>query len=179
MEIDARGETFQEFEDFGNQLIQNQHYENENIRIKLEEMQKARDSLEWAWKQRQEKLDQCLELQLFNRDCETAEQWMKSRENALNDDHGGKNGTEWVAAIKCTRRKKYLIYAINHYDSANVQVRIAFVLERWQKLRQSLLEYRSKLGEKSKYFINLLGILNIQIIFYLFKIWLEMINVEI
>jgi hypothetical protein len=68
------------------------------------------------------------------------------------------------------KKKKYLIYAINHYDSANVQVRIAFVLERWQKLRQSLLEYRSKLGEKSKYFINLLGILNIQIIFYLFKI---------
>ena len=45
------------------------------------------------------------------------------------------------------KKKKYLIYAINHYDSANVQVRIAFVLERWQKLRQALLEYRSKLGE--------------------------------
>ena len=50
---------------------------------------------------RQEKLDQCLELQLFNRDCETAEQWMKSRENALTDDNGGKNGSESVdAAIK-------------------------------------------------------------------------------
>ena len=45
MEIDARGETFQEFEDFGNQLIQNQHYESDNIRMKLEEMQKARDQL--------------------------------------------------------------------------------------------------------------------------------------
>ena len=165
MEIDARGETFQEFEDFGNQLIQNQHYENENIRIKLEEMQKARDSLEWAWKQRQEKLDQCLELQLFNRDCETAEHWMKSRENALNDDHGGKNGTEGVdAAIK--RHEDFdrainaqeekisnlqtfanTLIANNHYDSANVQGRIAVVLERWQKLRQALLEYRSKLGE--------------------------------
>ena len=81
---------------------------------------------------------------------------MKSSENTLNDDHGGKNGTEWVAAIKCTRRKKYLIYAINHYDLANVQVRIAVVLERWKKLRQSLLDqYRSKLGEKSKYFIKI------------------------
>ena len=35
----------------------------------------------------------------------------------------------------------------NHYDSANVTARIAVVLERWQKLRQALLEYRSKLGE--------------------------------
>jgi hypothetical protein len=45
MEIDARGETFQEFEDFGNQLIQNQHYESESIREKLEEMQRVRDGL--------------------------------------------------------------------------------------------------------------------------------------
>jgi len=164
MEIDARGETFQEFEDFGNQLIQNQHYESDNIRAKLEEMQKARDQLEWAWKLRQEKLDQCLELQLFNRDCETAEQWMKSRENALKDDNG-KSGSESVdAAIK---RHEDFDRAINaqeekisnlqtfantlisnkHYDSANVEARIAVVLERWQKLRQALLEYKSKLGE--------------------------------
>lgn len=70
MEIDARGETLQEFEDFGNQLIQNQHYES----AKLFEMQDARNSLESSWKSRQEKLDQFLELQIFNRDCETAEQ---------------------------------------------------------------------------------------------------------
>lgn len=113
---------------------------------------------------RQEKLDQCLELQLFNRDCETAEQWMKSRENALKDDNG-KSGSESVdAAIK---RHEDFDRAINaqeekisnlqtfantlisnkHYDSANVEARIAVVLERWQKLRQALLEYKSKLGE--------------------------------
>lgn len=164
MEIDARGETFQEFEDFGNQLIQNQHYESDSIRSKLFEMQDARNSLESSWKSRQEKLDQCLELQLFNRDCETAEQWMKSRENALKDDNG-QNGSESVdAAIK--RHEDFdrainaqeekisnlqtfanTLITNNHYDSANVTARIAVVLERWQKLRQALLEYRSKLGE--------------------------------
>lgn len=164
MEIDARGETFQEFEDFGNQLIQNQHYESDSIRSKLFEMQDARNSLESSWKSRQEKLDQCLELQLFNRDCETAEQWMKSRENALKDDNG-QNGSESVdAAIK--RHEDFdrainaqeekisnlqtfanTLITNNHYDSANVTSRIAVVLERWQKLRQALLEYRSKLGE--------------------------------
>ncbi|CAF0847409.1 unnamed protein product [Brachionus calyciflorus] len=168
MEIDARGDTFQEFEDFGNELIRNGHYESENIKSKLEEMQQSRDQLEKAWKARQDKLDQCLELQLFNRDCETAEQWMKSRENALNDDNSqssNRNSGDGVeAAIK---RHEDFDRAINaqeekianlkafastliqneHYDKDNVQNRIDDVLERWQKLRQALLEHRSKLGE--------------------------------
>ena len=38
------------------------------------------------------KLDQCLELQLFYRDCEQAENWMGSREAFLSsDDMGGDN----------------------------------------------------------------------------------------
>ena len=164
MEIDARGETFQEFEDFGNHLIQNDHYEHDNIYGRLEEMQEARDNLERAWKARQDKLDQCLELQLFNRDCETAEQWMKSRENALKDDNN-KGGAESVeAAIK---RHEDFDRAINaqeekianlqtfanslivneHYDKDNVKNRIESVLDRWSKLRQALLDHRSKLGE--------------------------------
>jgi spectrin alpha len=87
MQIDARGETLQDFKDFGTQLIQNGNYESDNIRAKLEEMQGLRNDLERAWKTRQEKLDQCLELQLFNRNCESAEQWMKSREHALTEDN--------------------------------------------------------------------------------------------
>ena len=39
-----------------------------------------------AWVARRVKLDQCLELQLFNRDCETAEAWMESREAFIKDD---------------------------------------------------------------------------------------------
>jgi spectrin alpha len=125
-------------------------------------MQRLRNDLERAWKARQEKLDQCLELQLFNRDCETAEQWMKSRENALKDD--GQHPDSVEAAIK---RHEDFDRAINaqeekianlqafantlivneHYDKSNVRGRIDAVLERWHKLRQALLEHRSKLGE--------------------------------
>ena len=164
MEIDARGETFQEFEDFGGNLISMNHYESQNIRDRLVEMQEARNNLERAWKARQEKLDQCLELQLFNRDCETAEHWMKSRENALKDE-GQKGGAESVeAAIKrhedfdraITAQEEKIanlqtfastLIGSQHYDSENVKARIERVLERWQKLRQALLEHRSKLGE--------------------------------
>lgn len=36
-----------------------------------------------AWVNRRHRLDQCLELQLFYRDCEQAEAWMSSREAFL------------------------------------------------------------------------------------------------
>lgn len=39
-----------------------------------------------AWIARRMKLDQCLELQLFYRDCEQAESWMASREAFLAGD---------------------------------------------------------------------------------------------
>ena len=39
-----------------------------------------------AWIARRMKLDQCLELQLFYRDCEQAEFWMASREAFLSGD---------------------------------------------------------------------------------------------
>jgi spectrin alpha len=167
MEIDARGETFHDFDQFGNDLIQAGHYESESIRGKLDEMQQLRDSLERAWKARQERLDQCLELQLFNRDCETAEQWMRSRENALKDDPSGssKGGPDGVdAAIKRHEDFDRAIHAQeekignlqafastlignDHYDRANVEARIQSVGERWAKLKEALLEHRSKLGQ--------------------------------
>jgi spectrin alpha len=42
-----------------------------------------------AWIARRYKLDQCLELQLFNRDCEQAETWMAAREASLEDSVDG------------------------------------------------------------------------------------------
>ena len=42
-----------------------------------------------AWIARRAKLDQCLEMQLFNRDCEQAETWMAAREQSLRDDQVG------------------------------------------------------------------------------------------
>lgn len=39
-----------------------------------------------AWNKRRIKLDQCLELQLFYRDCEQAENWMASREAFIDAD---------------------------------------------------------------------------------------------
>jgi spectrin alpha len=46
MEIDARGGTFQTFEMFGNQLLQNNHYASDQVRDKLAELAQAREDLE-------------------------------------------------------------------------------------------------------------------------------------
>jgi len=46
MEIDARGGTFQAFELFGQQLLQNNHYASDEVRGKLEELADARQNLE-------------------------------------------------------------------------------------------------------------------------------------
>ena len=55
---------------FGKQLLQNDHYASTEVEEKLESMAAAREDLEKAWIARRMQLDQCLELQLFYRDCE-------------------------------------------------------------------------------------------------------------
>ena len=46
MEIDARGGTFQAFEMFGHQLLQNNHYASDDVREKLRELADAKEELE-------------------------------------------------------------------------------------------------------------------------------------
>lgn len=51
-----------------------------NVDFKVHE---NRAHLEDAWIARRKVLDQCLELQLFYRDCEQADNWMSARESFL------------------------------------------------------------------------------------------------
>lgn len=45
-EIDARAGTFQAFEMFGAQLLDNGHYASEDVQSSLEELARAREELE-------------------------------------------------------------------------------------------------------------------------------------
>lgn len=163
-EIDARAGTFQAFEMFGHQLLANNHYESPQVQEKLTDMNKARDDLEKAWVARRVKLDQCLELQLFNRDCETAEAWMESREAFIKDDEGGEGGDGVESLIKkhedfdrAINQQEEKIAALqrfadqlaesDHYDKDGIKEKREQVLDRWQKLKLALIEKRSKLGE--------------------------------
>ncbi|CAE1318323.1 SPTA [Acanthosepion pharaonis] len=161
-EIDARAGTFQAFEMLGQQLLQNQHYASTEVQQKLEDLAKSRQELEQAWITRRMKLDQCLELQLFYRDCEQAEAWMASREAFLAGDTVDGDNVESLIkkhedfdrAINSQQEKIQALEAFSqqlisaqHYDSDAITDKRDQVLDRWTKLKEALIENRSKLGE--------------------------------
>ncbi|KAK6196167.1 hypothetical protein SNE40_001445 [Patella caerulea] len=161
-EIDARAGTFQAFELLGQQLLQNQHYASDDVQTKLEELAKAREELEQAWISRRMKLDQCLELQLFYRDCEQAESWMAAREAFLAGDAVDGDNVETLIkkhedfdrAINSQEEKinslqQFAEQLINseHYAGGAVSDKRNQVLERWSQLKDDLIKNRSKLGE--------------------------------
>ncbi|XP_054158910.1 spectrin alpha chain-like isoform X2 [Oppia nitens] len=161
-EIDARAGTFQQFELFGQHLLQSGHYASGEVQQKLGQMAAARDELEQAWIARRARLDQCLELQLFYRDCEQADNWMASREAFLSsDDMGGDNVESLIKkhedfdkAISAQEEKIGTLAALaqqliesDHYATDAIDDKRQQVLDRWAHLKEALIEKRSKLGE--------------------------------
>ena len=165
-EIDARSGTFQAFELFGQQLLQADHFASDEVQEKLESMNNAREDLEKAWIARRMQLDQCLELQLFYRDCEQAENWMTSRESFLStDDATDSNKEDNVEAMikkhedfdKAINNQEEKIESLQtyadqliqseHYAGGDINQKKKDVLERWEKLKEALIEKRAQLGE--------------------------------
>uniref|UniRef100_A0A6Q2Y390 Spectrin alpha chain, non-erythrocytic 1 n=1 Tax=Esox lucius TaxID=8010 RepID=A0A6Q2Y390_ESOLU len=163
-EIDARAGTFQAFEQFGQQLLARGHYASPEIQQKLEALDRERADLEKAWVQRRMMLDQCLELQLFNRDCEQAENWMAAREAFLASDDKGdsldsvealiKKHEDFDKAINVQEEKIAALQSFadqligaDHYAKPEIHNRCSEVLDRWRHLKAQMIEKRSKLGE--------------------------------
>ena len=161
-EMDARAGTFTAFEMFGKQLLESRHYASVEIGEKLESMAEARQELEKQWIARRMQLDQCLELQLFYRDCEQAENWMASREAFLSEDKESSDNVEALIkkhedfdkAIGGQEEKMAQLQAFadqlvssGHYASGKIDEKKNQVLARWEKLKEALIEKRSKLGE--------------------------------
>lgn len=163
-EIDARSGTFQAFDMFGQQLLQSGHYASVEIQEKLESLAEARQELENAWVARRMQLDQCLELQLFYRDCEQAENWMSAREAFLASEEVDSKGDNVEALIKKhedfdkainAQEEKIAtlqtladqLIAAEHYASPDIDNKRKQVLDRWRHLKEALIEKRSKLGE--------------------------------
>merc|ERR1740129_151446 len=163
-EIDARTGTFQAFELFGQQLLQADHYSSSEVQEKLENMNEAREDLEKAWIARRMQLDQCLELQLFYRDCEQAENWMLSREAFLETDEPDNTEGNVEAMIKkhedfdkaignqeekieAPETYSQQLIQSDHYAVPDIENKKKEVLDRWEKLKEALIEKRAQLGE--------------------------------
>eukprot|EP00117_Sycon_ciliatum_P010415 scpid4432/ scgid12327/ Spectrin alpha chain, brain; Alpha-II spectrin; Fodrin alpha chain; Spectrin, non-erythroid alpha chain len=163
-EIDAHKAQFQAFQVFGQQLTTAGHYATPEIKEKIDTALAEKEALEKAWQARKQRLDQCLDLQLFNRDSEQAELWMQQRENWLAKEDVGASLDGVEALIKrhedfdkslITQEEKIAslqefanqLIQTRHYDAAAVAERRAAVLARWSKLKAALVARRSKLGE--------------------------------
>nr|CAH7757313.1 unnamed protein product [Callosobruchus chinensis] len=163
-EIDARAGTFHALEQFGQQLLNSNHYASPEIQEKLEQLNAARADLERAWIDRRLQLDQNLELNLFYRDCEQAENWMSDREAFLASDVVDSNGDNVEALIKKhedfdkainAHEEKIAtlqsladqLIAREHYAAKPIDDKRNQVLNRWHHLKNALIEKRSKLGE--------------------------------
>ena len=99
-----------------------------------------------AWIARRSKLDQCLELQLFNRDAEQAETWMAAREVSLEDSTGGSGDTvdalikkheDFDRAINSQEQKIAALQTFadqlidaDHYDGDGIEQKRQQVLDR-------------------------------------------------
>lgn len=94
---------------------------------------------------RRAKLDQCLEGQLFNRDCDQAETWMAAREASLRDEADGgesveslmKKHEDFDRAINAQEEKinalesfANQLIASEHYDSEGINEKRHQVLDR-------------------------------------------------
>ncbi|XP_044259626.1 spectrin alpha chain isoform X4 [Tribolium madens] len=163
-EIDARAGTFNALEQFGQQLLSSQHYASPEIQEKLEQLNEFRKELETRWIERRVQLDQNLDLNLFYRDCEQAENWMSDREAFLASDEVDSNTDNVEALIKkhedfdkAINAHEEKIAALEslanqliqneHYASQDIDNKRKQVLDRWRHLKEALIEKRSKLGE--------------------------------
>lgn len=128
-------------------------------------MAKAREDLEHAWTARRLQLDQNLDLQLYLRDCEQAENWMSARESFLNAEEVDSKGDnvevlikkhedfdkaingheEKIAALQVLADQ---LIAQQHYAAKLIDDKRNQVLERWRHLKEDLIEKRSRLGDE-------------------------------
>jgi spectrin alpha len=158
-EIDARNATFQAFDLSGKNLLSTNHYASDEVECHIDMMNEKREEFEKAWIARRLELDQCLELQLFYRDCEQAESWMSSREATLNTEEADvdsmiKKHEDFDKAIEKQEEKIASLSTFadqlidsDHYGISEIITKRDDVLQHWDDLKKLLIEKRSKLGE--------------------------------
>ena len=89
-------------------------------------MNDFRKELERHWIERRVQLDQNLDLNLFYRDCEQAENWMSDREAFLASDEVDSNGDNVEALIK---KHEDFDKAINaHVCNINFSLKLSLIL---------------------------------------------------
>lgn len=132
------------------------------MKDKLENIEQLREQLNNAWKDKNLHLMQALDYQNFARECEQADNWMLNRESFLSSPNADDDNVETMIkkhedlgkAINSQEEKiatlsnfaDQLVLKEN-YATPSITDRLAQVLDRWRKLKDALIEKKSKLGE--------------------------------
>lgn len=88
-EIDSRHEAFVKFYQAGRKLIDDRHFQSEDIHEKIAILEQRKKLLEDTWEKRRVIYEQNLDTQMFKRDADLLENWLQSRESQLRDDKLG------------------------------------------------------------------------------------------
>ncbi len=86
-EIDAQEDSFKATGLFGQGLISSGHFASEEVKEYLVSLGSQKASLLGLWEERKAQFDQSMDLQLFMRDADQADNWMAKQEVG---------GAEWV-----------------------------------------------------------------------------------
>lgn len=163
-EIDVRAPKLQDQEAMGKHFIDSKHYASPLIKEKLDELEKAKQDLIDAWLARNELLKQNLALALYYRDCEQAENWMSNREAFINQSSQDSSPDSVEGLIKkhedfdkalASQENKInnltsvadSLIASGHYAEPEIRAKCQQVLDRWTRLKEAMIEMRSKLNE--------------------------------
>jgi spectrin beta len=167
-EIAARTESTASLKAFGEELTSNGHYASDEIRSKLLLLDKDREKLLSTWQTRADLLNQCLDLQRFNREVEQVDAWIGTQEAFLqNDDVGdtldgvdalNKKHDDFEKSIEAQEEKiraldHYADKLINedHYDKSSISSRRDGVLLRRTKLIEASGQRKLRLEDSYKF----------------------------
>uniref|UniRef100_A0A1I8HD84 Spectrin alpha chain n=1 Tax=Macrostomum lignano TaxID=282301 RepID=A0A1I8HD84_9PLAT len=165
VEIEARKGTFNNFENYGNSLLDRGHYASDEIKERMEELAKLQKQLGTSWEERSKILGENLDLQYYLRECEQLEEWMTIREGSIKQADSAVDGDKTVdvlmkkhedldRAIKIQEDKIKTMVAqadslrnSEHYDSDGIENKKQEVLARWGSLKKAMEADRAKLGD--------------------------------
>lgn len=161
-EIDARGNDIVGRQAFGAEVVTDGVYSNE-VQEQLDQLEADLSALKTQMAARKSMLDQCAELQAFNRMTEQADAWIAAAEPALqSDDTAGasldtiegllKKHTEFETSVVAQTEKiaellaeASRLSAAGHYDAAGIMTRQSEVQAKWAAMQQLSNARKAKL----------------------------------
>ncbi|KAK7068041.1 Spectrin beta chain, non-erythrocytic 5, partial [Halocaridina rubra] len=163
-EIDGRCEIFKSLQEFGKQLIADDHYAKDTILQNLDTLSEVEEKVNTCWSERQRVLTQAHQLQVFLEMTEHANSWLASKEAFLNNDDLGDSMASVETLIKKHESFEKTFEAQgnkieqlqnfarellknDHYDSDGIRQKLKVVTNKRDGLKEAAKQRKQKLAE--------------------------------